>query len=710
MDSRKVVEIQVGKTLKPSFLDLPVNVRFVIYRTLLVQQKPLTPLHRRGIERYFERDVTRKILLRAGIRLLQTCKKVLNEATTVLYSENTLSLRPEKWDEEIPEFLARIGRDNCLKISSLNINFEYSQQKRWRDGWCSQNASDYAVTEFEELFGFVDGNDFLPDYPIAGQVFFADIDTIQHSVPSHKYDESHFEWIQDFLEEEDDAYGSENLYDGYPQWDYEGTYVSNDLGSPYAILEALGSLRRCCRVRRLELWFPNPQRFALGYGLLKEDRMFLELLWPLHDLSELIIHGVDKLGIIESVVEHMNLSMVRAELNCSRVRPFLHVEAGRPNLRAEANWRVLQSNRYTLMMEIRKADIVPKDIFSGLPAEVRALIYDYLFPCWYENFHGAGRFDIGNIEHPYIMLQNLFSFCRCDEFERTFLTGAAALLGVSRLLHEEAATMIYRQYTFSTTSPDGHNHACCKHNDHRDSFHPDIGLLHHFLSQIGPKNRKRLRHLYMGLRAFVPFPRTSRQLQDPKSSGEKIFCHNIAFGWQSITTDIQWVLRRLLIQMQEIPVLHSFTLRFSNSISAEAGYFMPRKENEYQRLGIISRKHTLDANYFLNLLSRVKSLRYVEIVEGLGMTESELFARLVGAGIIAVRRNQVRSGVIGGGEARDIRAEDAATVDAQAKPWDWKKDDNGRHGCVVKRLTPNNMAPAVARRLWAARGIKDNTL
>jgi len=207
------------------------------------------------------------------------------------------------------------------------------------------------------------------------------------------------------------------------------------------IVETLILLQQCCSLRRLELWFPDPQRFALGYVLSKEDRMFLRLLWPLEGLSELIIHGIDELGIIEVNLERMKIPRVIAELNCSRARPFLHIEAGRPNLRANPNWQVCQSNRYTINLELQKAKTVSKDMFSELPTEIRALIYNYLFSCWYEEFHGASRFEEENKHHPYIMLKNLSYDCQRPKARRRVLTGAAALLGVSKLLHEEAAAI-----------------------------------------------------------------------------------------------------------------------------------------------------------------------------------------------------------------------------------------------------------------------------
>lgn len=698
-----------------SFLDLPETVRFAIYRTLFVQQKPFTPLQRPSIDTYFEGNVTQRLLLRAGVRVLQTCKKISNEATPFLYGENSFSLRPNNV-EEISRFLDRIGRSNCSKISSLNINFEYNQEKRWRGCWSSQ-GDEMTFTGREELFGLVDANKFLQEYPIAGQVFFTDIKVIQDTVPRHKWEESCLEWDQDCPNEFYDALALENLYDGYPSWDRPHRrcdYHFFQVPSSDAIVEALTSLQKCCSLRRLELWFPDPQRFALGYVLLREYRMFLRLLWPLEGLSELIVHGIDELGIIEVNVERMDIPRVIAEFNCSRARPFLHIEAGRPNLRANSNWQVCQSNRYTITLELQKAKTLAKDMISRLPTEIRVSIYDYLFVCWYEDFHGAGFYEEENKHYPYIMLENLRYECQPMKVGRRVPIGATALLGVSKLLHEEAAAILYRQYTFSTTPPYGPSRSCCAQTDYGYSFHPDIGLLVHFFWHIGPKNRTRLRHLYMGLHSFVPFPTSSEQLQLPSSSEKDIIEQNSAFCSQLCTKNVEWKLQRLLTMTQEIPVLHTVTLRFSDVTTSEARYSWPQEtaEEDFDVREPATGKHMFNANDYLNLLSELKNLKYVEIAGCLGMADSELFARLVGAETITVRRNEERSSMINKRQALDGPAKDEAVVEAQAVAWGWMKDDDeakhGRYGCFVKRLTPDNMTPAVARRLWAARGMEED--
>jgi hypothetical protein len=94
------------------------------------------------------------------------------------------------------------------------------------------------------------------------------------------------------------------------------------------------------------------------------------------------------------------------------------------------------------------------------------------------------------------------------------------------------------------------------------------------------------------------------------------------------------------------------------------------------------------------------------------MTDSELFARLVGAETIAVRRNEEKSYMVNERQALDGPPKDDAAVETQAVAWEWMKDDDGDHdgrgGCFVKRLTPDNMTPAVARRLWVARDMEED--
>ena len=62
-------QAQEGTKRKLGFLDLPKDVRRIVYRHLLVQKKPFTPLQLCPIKRYFKALDERIILLQAGIRL-----------------------------------------------------------------------------------------------------------------------------------------------------------------------------------------------------------------------------------------------------------------------------------------------------------------------------------------------------------------------------------------------------------------------------------------------------------------------------------------------------------------------------------------------------------------------------------------------------------------------------------------------------------------
>ena len=708
MDPSNDLGISMNRKSHPRFLDLPVKVRLAIYRIFLLHQDPLTPLHHRDqrIEEYLVRNNARKVLLRAGVQLLRTCKEVSDEATSVLYGENSFGLRPDDI-EAIPKFFNLIGGSNCSKISSLNVNFEYNQERHWKGRWYQQSEDvTLEQTTREELFELVGGNQFLPEYPTAKEIFLASPDMIRDTLPRYlELDLSRDDEVS--LYQGLDALESEDLYNGYPAWGYRWGYMVHRWPSPTTIFEAIDSLTLCCNLRRLELWFPDPQRFALGYGCLREDRMFLKRLWPLTGLSELIIHGIDRLGIIDSAIERMEIPRVVAELNCSRARPFLHIEAGRPNLRANTHWHVTQSNRFTLTFELQKGKAIPRDRFSSLPAEVRTSIYDYLFPCWYEAFHARSDFELEEPQYPMILLGGLSLGCHQTKTRRKYLTGAAALLGVSKLLHEDAAATLYRQYTFSTTPPFGRSQACCPQTA-GPSFRPNIALLIDFLLHIGPKNRRRIRHLYLGLHSFIPFPTTIKRLNTPELSEGQTLGHDSRFCLPLCTRDFHWKMPKLLMLMTEIPVLDTLALRFCDGVIEEYSEYDNYVSGNFLDFGPTG-KFMPDANYYLNLFSNLTYVKHLQITGCLGMGDSELFARLVGAETIAVGRHEGRPRMVHSRQALDGLPEKEAMVEAQAKAWGWSEDDSGGYGaCFVKRLTPDNMTPAVSRRLWAVKGMDED--
>ena len=712
MNYRKDIEFPTRTKRKPNFLDLPLKARLDIYRILLVQKQPLTPLHHQPIREYLEVNVAQRALTRAGVRLLQTCKQILDEATNVLYRENSFALRPDDL-ADVSNFLNVIGRSNCSKMSALNVNFEYSQEKQWRGRWSCQPGVDNVYTRREDIMGLADGNTFLPDYPVAGQVSFLDLDTVQDTIPITQFENYDFDWDAMSLDDDFHDLRFDNLYDGYPQWKQEWAHACYHVDPPASLIRALESITQCYNLRRLDLWFPDPQRFALGYGCLQEDHMFLRHIWPLKGLSELTIHGIDELLLIETMTDRMDIPRVVAELNCSRARPFLHVEAGRPNLRANQSWRVLQSDRYTLSLELRKGDYVRQDLFSKLPAEVRNMLYGYLFPCWFDSFHGNSHYEWRDeVNHPFILIQNLSFGCLRSESDRKYLNGGTALLALNKRLNEEITTILYGQCIFSTTPPNGPNRSCCPQTDHGQWFYPDVGLLIKFLAHIGPKNRKLVRHLYIGLHSFVSFPKFSKTLRHISWSAQHTLSHHATFCSPLSTTTVSWKIPRLVTLIGDIHGLDSLVLRFSDGVKSDAPmgldlHWEPQEEDDfslYEPRG----KHMLNANYYLNLFSELKNVKHLEIAGCLGMTDSELFARLVGAETIAVRRSEERSRMIHKSRALDEYPRDRMLVETQAKAWGWKADENSAYGCYRKRLTPDNITPAVARRYWAARGMEED--
>ena len=712
MNLRGKVEVPTAANSTPNFLDLPLKVRFDIYRIFLAQKRSFTPLHRQPIKEYLEVELAQKALLRAGVRLLRICKQISDEATSVLYGENAFTFRPDNIDK-IPEFLNSIGRSNCSKISLLDVNLEYSQEKQWRGRWSSQPGVEEVLTKREYVFGLADGNKFLPDYPVAGQVFFADLSTVEDAVPTVDFEDCEFESNLTTLKEDFDALRSEDLYDGYPSWKQEWVHAFSHVDPPAMVVGALESIAQCCNLHRLELWFPDPQRFALGYGCLREDKVFLRYISALKGLSELFIHGMDELPLIETIAVGMNIPKVIAELNCSRARPFLHVEAGRPNLRANPSWRVLRSDRYTLTLELRKGDYVRRDMFSTLPTEVRALIYDYLFPCWFETFRGNYHCDWRpEVNYPFILLQDLSFGCQRTNSESTSLSGGVSLLALNRKLNAEITAILYSQCIFSTTPPNGPNRSCCPQTDHGLWFNPNFGLLINFLAHIGPRNQRLIRHLYIGLHSFVSFPKPAKQLRSPYSFKQHTASQHATFCSPLSTRNVSWKIARLVTLVREIHGLGSVTLRFSDGVDSATAtqpvqHREPPEEDDFS-VSKLTGKHMLNANYYLNVFSKLQNVKHLEIAGCLGMTDSELFARLIGAETIAVRRNEERSRMIHQRRALNDHGRNRAQVEARAKACGWAVDGNEGYGCFVKRLTADNITPAVARRLWAATDMEED--
>ena len=339
-----------------------------------------------------------------------------------------------------------------------------------------------------------------------------------------------------------------------------------------------------------------------------------------------------------------------------------------------------------------------------MPAEIRAMTYEYIFPCWYEEFHAAANLDGEDLQHPYTMLQYLVFGWRRNKSPGKYVNGAAALLMVFKLLHNEAAEILYGQYTFTTAPAFCLDSVCCSENN-RDYFNPDIGLLHDFLTHIGLNNRRRLRHLFMGLHAFLHFPVSATQLT---LSVEYPNGPDFSPCSQRCNKDFWWQLSRTLALLQEIAMLDTLMLPFADGVDytdPDYGWdtIEPEDEGDYKGL---PPNGMVDANYYLDLFSNLENVGHVETIGCLGMADSELFARLVGAKTIAVHRNHRKSSMIHFRQALDYGIKDTASIEARENSWGWKQDRNGKSGCFTKMLTPDNMTPAVAKRLWAIRDME----
>lgn len=77
------------------FLDLPAEIRLMIYKMHLTHWRGYTPLVHRTNP--LNGSVKRSSL---GINLLRTCKQIYAEGVKILYEENTFSILPKLYLEE----------------------------------------------------------------------------------------------------------------------------------------------------------------------------------------------------------------------------------------------------------------------------------------------------------------------------------------------------------------------------------------------------------------------------------------------------------------------------------------------------------------------------------------------------------------------------------------------------------------------------------
>lgn len=236
----------------------------------------------------------------------------------------------------------------------------------------------------------------------------------------------------------------ENLYEGYPQWelssDWPWKQTREDWQTTVAkVLKSLGSGEGS---RRLELWFPDPQRYIVGVRSLVQGGPISKALRQLVGISELIVHGVQELGATEATAEVMKVSKVTARLSRSRVRPHIHVEAGRPDLMIYSSWRLIFSTWKRIEFQLIAPRRPTKDIFSNLPSEIHRQIFSYcFFPTENCSMLSLNPFS-GDLHYPQKVFQNYFfgdeiywtSHLGID-IESSDLYIARTILGTSRLFY-----------------------------------------------------------------------------------------------------------------------------------------------------------------------------------------------------------------------------------------------------------------------------------
>ncbi|KAL9035270.1 MAG: hypothetical protein Q9214_006663 [Letrouitia sp. 1 TL-2023] len=468
---------------KEGFERFPKNVRNTIFRYLLRRQTTLKPLENAPIRKYFKPSRHEMLLFSAGLNLLRTCKSVHREASNVLYGENIFLLNPPKI-QSITQFLTTIGPLNCSYLKNLKVDFESSQLKAPVPcglAWIEQESADIRST----LGNLADDADFDEWFAAPPHSSCTDVD--------------HRLWIRKFFNDKigpidlcglDERNPIPNCYDGCPTWWGPVSETQNNaewmanLG-PYRICDSLQSLKECTRLQTLELWFPDPQRSLVGCTLIQCCKDFLNIIRSCHNLSQLHIHGVDELALIENAVQGTRIRKIIAELNNSSKYPFLGIEAGRPNLRAYANWKLLQSKRHLIAFQLKNSG--PRvDRFSLLPAEIRFRIYDFLLDRWTSSPMEFVRFTSSS---PLgFCIPGLAAFFdatwpRPSNFRTQFIH-FDGLMRASKLIHSDFACQLYNRSQF--VFPDF------------DPFHlsrPSNGSIVDFLRIIGSTNRKQIRNI-----------------------------------------------------------------------------------------------------------------------------------------------------------------------------------------------------------------------
>lgn len=663
-----------------NLLHLPRDIRDNIYRQLFLRRNPLTPLHyiHSPMTRYFRADDHQTLLCQSGVRLMRTCKTVCNEAAEVLYGCNTFCLRPNR-AEEILKFFHQIGSHNLSIMKSLIVNFEYEhelfpsicdivQTNAGGEIW-SLNEARLEFRQLENNVGLRKAQlprfkkmymkevekyrtDFREPFPF-------DYDWIwEDDIDFDLIEDTYYEWWPEILREGLESWTavqqtSQNL--GILE---DRPFPERLSGSVEPIVEVLA---QCKELRRLEICFPDAQRFKAGH-LQRGTRKCLKKIQSLTQISHLTVRGISNLAALECMASSMNLSRMIAELGRSRRLPFLHVESGRPDLRMYPKWQILRSNRYEISFELILSETPMKDSFSGLPAEIRASIYKYSILHWQKDFHPGfkGWYD-GNIldcskPNPEWQLR---AFRKKGE---GLSTGFAALLKVSSLIHRETSPVMYRRLSNFCFANLRRNNLSSMAADEEKN---DINRVVKFLESIGSTNRRYIRSLDICFNSWIRYPSN--------------VCHEASIDdiREAARASQRRLLDRLVELIQGIPILD--TLRFVQTEDA--------RKITYKSYTLPSRREWLgeyikDLSFYLTPISKLRlSLRHLSMT-GFVMdrVEAECFGRLIGAETMEH-----------GFYPKKLRAE--------AKKDGWKFADE----FIQKQLTPENLSMEVASGLEAAK-------
>ncbi|MCJ1265905.1 hypothetical protein MMC22_005787 [Lobaria immixta] len=665
---------------EPNFLHLPRDIRDNIYRQLFLGRNPLTPLHSKPIKRYFKADDHQALLFQSGIRLMRTCKTVGNEAAEILYGSNTFFLRPNR-AEEILKFFRQIGRQNLCRLKSLIVDFEYAHElfsgnydivQSWEGGFIwslnetqfdfrqlSENARlrKYEYPKFFNLYA-KEVNKYIADFK---EPYPYDTDWIWFDDEEGSWGDEYTGWA-DVLKERLEFWNA--VHD---QQSIEALRIREDFRFPERLSDSIGPilevLAQCKALRRLEIYFPDAQRFMAGH-FCHGTRKCLRRIQSLTQVSHLTVHGISNLAALECMASSMNLSRLVAELCRSRWAPFLHIESGRPDVRLYPNWRILRSNRYEISLEMKFSGTDMKDRLSGLPTEIRACIYKYSMRDWQQGLNPGSKgwyHDILHCSKP-IETWQLPDIIKGRE---GLSTGFAALLKVSSLFHQETSPMMYRH--LSNFYFRGLRRADLVPVS-RTGTKSHIGHLVRFLDTIGPTNRGYIRSLDICFNSWISYAPSAEDLFDSDD--------DMTDGLPGTARASQRLhLERLLKLIQDIPFLD--TLRFVQTEDSRKTVYNShtrrRSRGEFIK----------NLGFYLKPISKLRlNLRHLSMTGFvIDRSEAECIARLIGA-------EEIEQGFY----PKKLRD------DAKDDGWNIAGD------FIQKRLTPKNLSSEMASRLDAAQG------